>query len=774
MNTNFLKATVALWGAGCILATSCLTNQEILKPVFPENKIQKTVVAGESVDIVFEANLDWELSLSGYGVMSYFWIDDAGTKESKIKGSAGSQTVTVQFSDENELDNNRKCIVTLTMGGQSCEIAEIDRLMIARTVIVKVAKHFETAFQKVDGNYVYDDIEEGSSLKFISFPEETEYALPIKVQSNFDWDLAFPDWIETSCAKGNAGDTEVYLSAVLSDTILKGQTGSLNFIDVSNQDAKIEVKISIDSFADRVEFTGKSFESNADGQIKSLLGEYVESGYFTVLAAKGAVVRVLGFDGQSHDTEFASWVTVEETETPGDAPLSRRSFSIKADPNAGAARVADILVLPASMAELTAADLCVSDDGRPFKEAVQPYVFGSISQLASEAGPVEGQGVLSIDPEYYTCDAKLTFLEDSWLKDDFETTDQFYELLYTGKSSDTQILSSTPIANAQVLDFNLAPVGEDMAFWATTWVSPEDARIFKVNANINSYERVGAEDAELVPECFVALYDAEGNIFAVIDFKYDLGGSISEGETVSLEGEYGTIEKLTSDDKLLYPFIASEYSVEDVYNINVNVSNAVIRLAKAPDDFKIYSFDMNSGETKLDDRLRLEGGMNNTFTCYVDQSVTETTTWLIVFRSNTVNYLAVLFTYNPESAGPYISFAYPNYVQNATLEMYTGDLLETILDEQYGLTADAVYFLKYTGDPKMAQLNVPGEPERQAAWNNFDSNTSGPFAEYWLTYEMDGNLMYVLMTAAGEEDYFLWKDSNGMPLFALVCTAEIN
>ena len=766
MKTNFLKVVMALLGVGCILATSCLKTQETLKPVFPENKIQKTVVAGESVDIVFEANLDWELSLSGEGVMSYFWIDDAGTKESKIKGSAGSQTVTVQFSDENELDTNRKCIVTLTMGGQSCEIAEIDRLMIARTVIVKVAKHFETAFQKVDGNYVYDDIEEGSSLKFISFPEEAEYALPIKVQSNFDWDLAFPDWIETSCAKGNAGDTEVYLSAVLSEKIMKGQTGSLSFIDDSNQDAKIEVEISIDSFADRVEFTGKSFESNADGQIKSLLGEYVESGYFTVLAAKGAVVKVLGFDGQSHDTDFASWVTVEETGTPGDALLSKRTFSIKANPTAGAARVADILVLPASMAELTAGDLCVSDDGCPFKEAVQPYVFGSISQLASEAGPVEGQGVLSIDPEYDTCDAKLTFLEDSWLKYEFDT-DQFYELLYTGEFSDTQILSSTPIANAQVLNFNLEPVGEDMAFWATTWVSPEDARIFKVNADLDIYERVGAADEELVPECFVALCDAEGNIIAVIDFKYDLGGSISEGDTVSLEGEYGTIEKLTSGD--MYYFIASEYGVEDVYNINVNVSKAVIKLAKAPDDFKIYSFDMNSGAAELDDRLHLEGGMNNTFTCYIDQSVTETATWLIVFKSNWANYLAILFTYNPESAGPYVSFAYPDDVQNATLEMYTGDLLETILSEQYGLTADAVYFLKYTGEPQMAQLNVPGEPYIGAAWNNFESS-----ADYWLTYEMEGDLMYVLMTGTGKEDYFLWKDSNGLPLFALVCTAEIN
>ena len=88
------------------------------------------------------------------------------------------------------------------------------------------------------------------------------------------------------------------------------------------------------------------------------------------------------------------------------------------DANKSEARAADVLVLPASLASLSAADLCVSEDGCPFKEEVQPYLLGRVSQLGAEAGPVGGEGVLMIDPEYDTYEAKLTFLSDSWLKYD--------------------------------------------------------------------------------------------------------------------------------------------------------------------------------------------------------------------------------------------------------------------------------------------------------------------------------------------------------------------
>lgn len=767
MKKSLFKFAAVLAGLS-LLAASCIEQETPQAPeaIFPSEVLQKTVVAGESVQIPFTANLDWEISIEGDGVLNYFWIDDNGTHESKVSGEAGDHMVTVQFSDEEELDNNRKCVVNLTMGGKTQKIAEIDRLKISRTLVVKIAEAFETAFRKVDGNYVYNDVPEGTTVKFISFPEEVEYTLPVKVQTNFDWNISTPDWVVCDVTEGKAGDTELVFSAVLSEAIASGSVAQIKFVDASNTEAFEQFEITLEPFADRVEFRHTTtLGFNAEGQVMAST-EYIDGGaIITVLAAEGYVIRTLGFDGEWHDGDFADWVHLEKISTSGDSYLKTELWMLTVDANTSEERVADILVLPASLASLSAADLCVSDDGCPFKEEIQPYLLGRLTQLGAQVGPGEGQGVLMIDPAYDTYEATLKFLEDSWLKYEFET-DQFYELVYTHEEwSETQILSSIPIASAQVLDFYLAPV--EGSFWAETWVRA-DGSAFKVNYDLSSYQRVGAADEELVPECFVGLLDAEGNIIAVIDFKVDVEFA-GDGEALTLEGEGGTAEKLSSGD--MYYFIASEYGVEDVYDVNVTVANAVIKLAKAPSSINVYKVDMENGSMVSNDQLYLEGGMDNSFTCYVSKDITETTTWLIVFKdANWVNYLAVLFTYTPgQSAAPF-SFAYPDYVQNATLSPYTGELLGAIKTEHYGIQESAIYELKYTGEPQMALINVPGEPFSNAAWNNY------PFdPEYWLTYEMEGtNQMYVNITKAGESDWFVWNDASGMPSCVLVCTAEIN
>ena len=124
-----LSAGLFLLAAGCVKPETPADPE----PEFPSEVLQKTVLAGESVEIPFTANLDWSIEIEGDGVLNYFWIDDNGSKASKVKGTAGEQVVTVKFSEEEELDNNRTCVVKLTMGGETREIAQIDRLVINRT-----------------------------------------------------------------------------------------------------------------------------------------------------------------------------------------------------------------------------------------------------------------------------------------------------------------------------------------------------------------------------------------------------------------------------------------------------------------------------------------------------------------------------------------------------------------------------------------------------------------------------------------------------------------
>ena len=133
--------------------------------------------------------------------------------------------------------------------------------------------------------------------------------------------------------------------------------------------------------------------------------------------------------------------------------------------------------------------------------------------------------------------------------------------------------------------------------------------------------------------------------------------------------------------------------------------------------------------------------------------------------------LAIYVTYDPSAAVaeevPF-SFVYPDNVSGASLRPYDGD--ESILDEFQGVKLSDIYVLEYTyPEPSMAMLNVPGEPELGAAWNNFDSDP-----DYWLTYEkMSDSQIYVNMTENGKEDCFVWKDGYFFK-YILVCRSNFS
>ena len=158
-------------------------------------------------------------------------------------------------------------------------------------------------------------------------------------------------------------------------------------------------------------------------------------------------------------------------------------------------------------------------------------------------------------------------------------------------------------------------------------------------------------------------------------------------------------------------------------------------------------------------------------------NITEKTSWIVVLKDvNTVNFGAFIFTYDPETSigsGPF-SFAYPDMVKNATLSRCTGDHLAAVKGELSGVSEDVVYELKYTGEPTMALLNVPGNPQGDASWGNYDYATEGPIDGYWLTHEMQGgNQMYVNMSETGKVDFFVWSDPASWQVIAvLVCTSE--
>ncbi|MGM9766215.1 MAG: hypothetical protein ACI3ZO_07660, partial [Candidatus Cryptobacteroides sp.] len=298
MKTFYWKSTLALLGIAA-LASSCEESEKIVLPVFPEEMVKKTVQAGESVEIPLSPNLDWEASISGDGAGNYFWLDDAGLKENKVSGAAGDVVLKVVFSEDEELDVNRVCTVNLTMGGQTQAVAEITRLALERSFEIHTGSADEFDFARENGAYAYG--ESVTAAELITFSGSTEYAIPVKVISNYDWTLALPDWVKADKNSGEAGSQEIMLTAVLSNDLAAGKTEAAKFLDASNPDIAVEFEITLPAFGDRMEVEATELVFNAEGQRKMPVGGYADTpGIAYALAAEGAVVKALGWDNEKN------------------------------------------------------------------------------------------------------------------------------------------------------------------------------------------------------------------------------------------------------------------------------------------------------------------------------------------------------------------------------------------------------------------------------------------------------------------------------------------
>lgn len=744
------------------LASSCEESEKIVLPVFPEEMVKKTVQAGESVEIPLSPNLDWEASISGDGAGNYFWLDDAGLKENKVSGAAGDVVLKVVFSEDEELDVNRVCTVNLTMGGQTQAIAEITRLALERSFEIHTGSADEFDFARENGAYAYG--ESVTAAELITFSGNTEYAIPVKVISNYAWTLALPDWVEADKNSGEAGSEEIMLRALLSNDLAAGKTETAKFLDASNSEIAVEFEITLPSFANRMEAEVKELVFNAAGQKRSPVGGYSDTpGIAYALAAEGAVVKVLGWDNENnwHDTEFADWVDIT-VKAEGTA-LQTLTVEIKPQVNTGAARYADIFILPASLAGIKADEICdFNDPDCGFKEKYKNYCIGRLEQ---ETGVKVDFITLSENPDDVYKATLERAASGGWYESSIGT-DNVYTLTYSDQYSEAVLLFSEAVASYKVFDYDAMPLSDSEidSYWLTFTLFGNN---LKGRATMEP-DKFSNQSAER-PESFIVLYGADGKAKAALYCIYDesaTGGS----DGISITYGTGTVEPM-SESSDLYWFINSEFSTSNIYEATVSSGSVQFNTGETPSNVKLYS-DVD-GSALTDNSFEVEGAMNGLIV-YIAETVASGTGCIIVLKdANGVNYAAIHLVYDTASAGsaPF-SFVYPDYVSGATLEKYTGSLLGEIKSNCYGIDENNIYCLTYSKEfPQMPSVNCPGEPQGQAAWNNWDDATQGPSADYWLTYEMDSTTqMYVSMSEVGKEDYFVFTDSSWNVLGVLVCT----
>ena len=783
MKSNFLKAAIALLGAGCILATSCLKTQETLKPVFPEDKVVKTLFAGESTDIEFEANQNWTLKVQGEGAGNYFGIIDEGIMETSVSGKAGHQTVTVGFSADEDLDVDRVCSVILTMGGESKEIALITKMHGNRKLDIYVALIDDYGYKTSDGAYVYGEVS-AKSLKFSTFTGNAEYKLPIKVVSNFKWLLnTNSQFVNASVTEANADgeETEVLLSLTTDESIADGTTVDIKFLFSEEEDADAYTyQLTIPAFGQRMEIDCKStLYYNAEGLLKMPAGSFADQpGICYVLGSKGSVIRALDWnnDNEYYEVDFASWVKASLAFDPEKGYLQTVPGEITVEANTGAERYADILVLPAKYANLTAAQLC-NEQGTDILDDYKKYLVTKENE-AGELAPVrlvqEGKSVdpgegttdfVVLDPDYDNYKATLTKIkEEHWLSD---KTDKIFKLVYSGKDSESRLRFAKEVDRYEIYDYDnqLVSAEDEVDFWLSCSLYGNP----KISGNVTMDPDKFNNQWAAAIESFIYIYDSNNKLLCILDCYYDESSSGEEGDLFTITQGDGTITPITSGD--LYEGICSNYNIDadKVFDITVSSATTIIQSSVAVGGYNLYTMGLDKVS---DGSLSLEGASANSFYLFVGDAVTEKTSWVVVLKDeNDVNFGAFIFTYDPSAASDLISFVYPEYVKNASITKYTGSLLSDIKGAHWGISEDAIYELKYTGEAMNALISVPGEPFGQVAWNYWDWEPESPDAVYWLSYEMEGsNKMYVNMSEVGMSDWFVWTDMMGNYIAALVCS----
>lgn len=589
MKTNFWKSAAALaLGVAAMVACQPEDSPEVIVPVFPEEVVEQNVEAGASVELTFEANQDWEVAIPA-SEQNRYWLDDAGIPASKVSGKAGSQTVTVVFSEDEYYDENVLCEVTLSMGGQSQVIAKLTRLAINRSLEVYTAEKSDWSFKST-----YNKTK-AEALELTTFRDDVTYTLPVQVVANYDWSLALPEWCEgaikdAESLSGKAGQVvEVLLTGKLSEAVKAGATGFAKFIDAADNAKSEDLALTLPAFENRIEFTEPAtMDFAADGTASHPTLAYV-------LGMKGFVVKALEYDGTWHATSFADWVTATvDTESATQDILQLVAFTLSVTENTGSDRVADLFVFPASMANVKAEDICNPNKCDEFNDEYAPYHVGRVTQAGKpqpfmvpvySSDMLEAEGVFFADLEPKGSDNIM-----QW---DIEGAQSYHKITYTKEwayeSANFRI--NKPFATCKFYEDTQYPEGfftkEVTPDWIEFWSNPDKTLgRFNMLKTPSSAIHIAA-----------VFFDEAGNKVAAVLVEYNEagGGSSAAAPELSLTDGQAEISTMPETSEL-YQILSSNLGVTAVFEVNA-VGTAMFTLNQP---FSMASvFDMTLNPTSV-------------------------------------------------------------------------------------------------------------------------------------------------------------------------------
>ena len=630
---------------------------EKVDPVFPSQVINETVAAGASVELKFDANLSWKVEISGEGKGNMFWLDDAGMKKTSISSDkTGPQVVTVVFSENEEFDKNRVCEVTLSMGGESKKIATYTRPSLGRTFEVYAGVPGEFGFEKVSGAYTYSDVV-ATAASVETFPGEVTYVLPLKVVTNYSWQLIPPSWISCETMTGEAGTTEIVIEAKLSSDIADGAVEKLRFADASNPSAAFEVDLTMPAFRDRIEcMMGTTFNFDVNGLVENLNGSFIEiPAFFELLSTPETQVKVVDWDekGQYYGTSFSEWaqVTRELYDDFSETDLLAKytvEFKVPANETYDD-KYADVFVIPASKASVKFDDWFDPATGN-LKEEFAAYIIGRISQPGIERDYI----TLSETDETY--EAELAKYTDApWWAGSL-MTENVFELVYKDEYSDAVLVFDEPFASFKYFDYDFVevPEAEVEDFWLSFagFQSNEKGRVAMYP------ERFTRTDAEF-PESFIVFYDEDGNDIGALSCRYTKKSSVVTGDVIAMMSGNAELVKLGEESEMKM-YLSSEYGnmgVLDVYQLTTSDRNIAFTSQVEAWNHKILKAGSSVPFPEYTDAPFTFENQAVAFGINMGEGVTEPVEAIILLQApgadgvSMLNFVAIYYIYTPSEGG---------------------------------------------------------------------------------------------------------------------------
>lgn len=246
MNISRFFSSIAVSLTMFSFAVSCEQKEsELPEPVFPEKVVDVAVVPGTELRLTFKPDTDWTVSVPEDN-LKWFWIVDGADIVFSQSGPASDSPVTVIIGTRaEETLELHGCEVTLTMGGKSKVIAEY--MLKTKDVVLNMypAVVSEGDFVVLPGtdDYQYAD-EEVAEIELMWSDITNGYRFPVKIESNIDWTIEWPEWARADLPEGSkAGTVKIDVYGVPTKIPLTDAEGDIIFRSAGTELKRFRIRI---------------------------------------------------------------------------------------------------------------------------------------------------------------------------------------------------------------------------------------------------------------------------------------------------------------------------------------------------------------------------------------------------------------------------------------------------------------------------------------------------------------------------------------------------